>query len=120
MTGEVGAPGTYEAVAPSPASVGRAVAVALDAVAPSFPVVVADVPPCLLPSHRAKVSRWRGPSERDAQAVLLPFSEWLSTFSAGRTRDYGASCGACALREECDGLSREALLRFGDEELVVQ
>ncbi|MGB0592376.1 MAG: radical SAM protein [Myxococcota bacterium] len=117
VTGEVGFPGTYERVAPSPATVAVAVARALDAVSPDFPVRVADVPPCLLPNHDGNVSRWRDTAERDADAVVLPFTEWLSTFSAGKTRDYGLRCEGCDTRSECDGLSHEALLRFGDAEL---
>jgi pyruvate-formate lyase-activating enzyme len=117
VTGEVGKPGTYERVAPSPASVGAAVAKALDTVKPTFPVRVADVPLCLLPEHEAHVSRWRDTPELGARAIVLPFTEWLSTFSAGKTRDYGARCEGCDARSRCDGLSHEALVRFGDHEL---
>jgi len=120
VTGEVGVPGTYEAVAPGPREAGSAVADALSAVAPQFPVRVADVPPCALPDHRAHVSSWRGPIEAQAEAIVLPFSEWLSTFSAGATRNYGRPCEGCTSREVCDGLSHEALRHFGDRDLVTQ
>jgi hypothetical protein len=117
VTGEVGAPGTYERVAPSPADVAVAVSSALESIKPTFPVRVADVPLCLLPNHPKNVSRWRDTPEPGSRALVLPFSEWLSTFSAGKTRDYGAPCEECAARSECDGLSHEALLRFGHHEL---
>ena len=120
VTGEVGKPGTYEAVAPSPAEASVALAGALEAVKPQTPLRVADVPPCLLPGHRGHVSSWRGPSEDEAPCLVLPFSEWLSTFSGGSTRTYGEVCTSCTLRGGCDGLSYEALGRFGDESLIAQ
>lgn len=120
VTGEVGVPGTYEAVAPSPVQVAAGVAAALDHVRPEFPVRVADVPPCLLPGHTDYASRGRSRPEPGAEPIVLPFSEWLSTFSAGATRAYGRACSSCALRPDCDGLSRESLQHFGDDFLVSQ
>ena len=120
VTGEVGAPGTYERVAPPPSEVAAAVTSAVQEVSPTFPLRVAGVPRCLLPSQAEYISRWEDTPEYAASAVVLPFTEWLSTFSAGKTRDYGISCEDCSIRDECDGLSHEALLLFGEGELRPQ
>ena len=63
------------------------------------------------------MSVWRDRPELGAKTLVLPFTEWLSTFSAGKTRDFGVRCEGCGVRDHCDGLSHEALLRFGEHEL---
>lgn len=112
VAGEVGPPGLWAKLAPSPAEVGRAVVAAL----PASPraVWLADVPPCLVPGHEARVLRWRGTPEEGAEAMVLPYGDWLMTFTGGRTKRKGAVCGACALKERCDGLPAEMLERFGE------
>ena len=117
VTGEVGYPGTYERVAPRPLDVASAVARAIEAVQPTFQLRIADVPLCLLNEHAALASRWRDTPRYNAEALVLPFSEWLSTFSAGKTRDYAPSCATCSRFDRCDGVSREALMLFGESEL---
>ncbi len=113
VAGDVGPPGTYARVAPSPQAVGEALEAAFAAVTPSVPVWLADVTPCLVPSLADRVLSYAGPPEIEADPVVLPYGEWLMTFSRGKTRAHAPVCASCRLRGTCDGLAREALATFG-------
>jgi MoaA/NifB/PqqE/SkfB family radical SAM enzyme len=113
VSGDVGPPGTYARVAPSPHDVGEALEAAFAAVTPTVPVWLADVTPCLVPSLASRVLSYAGTPEIEADPVVLPYGEWLMTFSRGTTRAHAPICGGCSLRRTCDGLPREALATFG-------
>lgn len=113
--GEVGKPGTYERIVPSPTRVGRAIDGALGLVEPSFPLFVTDVAQCHV--QHAKVLNWKAPPQRDSECLVLPYSDWLMTFTAGQSRTHGTACASCEARPSCDGISREALAHFGEAEL---
>jgi hypothetical protein len=53
---------------------------------------------------------------RGAPSCLL--GPWASRALAGDTRDYGATCHACASRTACAGVDAEYLARFGDGEIA--
>jgi pyruvate-formate lyase-activating enzyme len=118
ITGEVGAPGTYDRVAPAPERVGAALIDAFAAVTPETPIHLSDVTPCLVAGLEEQVISWRRTSGTPARPVVLPYSEWLMVFSGGRTKGHHAVCDTCALRNECDGLPLESLARFGGVGLV--
>ncbi|MCB9727909.1 MAG: radical SAM protein [Deltaproteobacteria bacterium] len=118
VSGDVGPPGTYARVAPSPRAVGRALLRAFDACPPGVPVWLADVTPCLVPGLESRILSYRGAPDPDADPVVLPYGEWLMTFSRGQTRAQAAPCQRCSLRARCDGLPREALATFGDAALI--
>lgn len=120
VAGDVGRPGTYARVAPSPQAVGEALQAAFAAVAPVTPVWLADVTPCLVPTLADRVLSYAGPPEIEADPVVLPYGEWLMTFSRGTTRAHAPVCGTCSLRATCDGLPREALATFGAAALIAR
>jgi MoaA/NifB/PqqE/SkfB family radical SAM enzyme len=115
--GEVGQPGTYERVAPSPTRVGKSFEEAVALVHPEFPLFITDVAPCHLGPETQRILRWQGGEERNARCMVLPYSDWLMTFTAGCARVHGSVCGACKALPSCDGLSAEALEHFGEAEL---
>jgi len=115
--GEVGQPGTYERVAPSPLLVGQTFADAVERVVPLFPLFITDVAPCHLPSEANRILRWQGVIEENSSCLVLPYSDWLMTFTGGSAREHGEVCGSCDRRSTCDGLSIEALHLFGESEL---
>jgi pyruvate-formate lyase-activating enzyme len=112
ITGEVGAPGTYAQVAPSPERVGSAMVAAFSAVTPETPFQLSDVAPCLVPGLEDLVASWKAAPSSRPYPVILPYSEWLMVFSGGRTKGYGDACDRCSLYSSCDGLPREAIDRF--------
>jgi MoaA/NifB/PqqE/SkfB family radical SAM enzyme len=115
--GEVGQPGTYERVAPSPTLVGTRFEDAIVLVPPEFPLFITDVAPCHLGPETQRLLRWQGGEERNATCMVLPYSDWLMTFTAGSARVHGKACVSCQARPSCDGLSPEALEHFGETEL---
>lgn len=112
-TGEVGPPGTYAVVAPSPTEVSQAVRAAIAQAKPQTPLTIADLAPCLLPDLAGSTANWRGAAAVAASPVILPYSDWLAVFSAGTTRAWADVCSTCAVRDRCPGLPSEALDRFG-------
>ena len=116
-SGDVGAPGTYEAVAPRPDALADALRRAFADVRPRVDVRISDCPECLAGELTPRLSRWRGTEELGAPAIALPYAEWLMTFSAGATMAHGAGCATCSARSRCDGLPRETLAAFGDDVL---
>jgi len=118
VTGEVGAPGTYDVVAPSPEEVGVAMMDAFSTLTPQTPIQLSDVAPCLVAGLEEQVISWRGDRAAAQRPVVLPYSEWLMVFSGGRTKGHHAVCDSCSLRERCDGLPLESLARFRGVGLV--
>ncbi len=117
-TGEVGAPGTYDRVAPSPEGVGSALIEAFAAVTPETLIQLSDVTPCLVAGLEERVIPWRRTSGTTPRPVVLPYSEWLMVFSGGRTKGHHSVCETCELRSQCDGLPLESLARFRGVGLV--
>lgn len=117
-TGEVGAPGTYAQVAPSPEEVGVAMLDAFSAVTPQTPIQISDLTPCLVSGLEEHVLSWRRGASDLPRPVVLPYSEWLMVFSGGRTKGHHAVCEGCALKASCDGLPLESLSRFRGVGLV--
>lgn len=117
-TGEVGAPGTYAQVAPSPERVGAALVDVFATITPETPIQLSDVTPCLVAGLEELVIPWRHASGPGRRPVVLPYSEWLMVFSGGRTKGHHAVCDTCGLRESCDGLPLESLGRFRGVGLV--
>jgi MoaA/NifB/PqqE/SkfB family radical SAM enzyme len=113
VSGDVGRPGTYARVAPPPAVLGPAIERAFAEVAPRVPIALADVTPCMVPTQAHRIVSYVGAPEREADPVVLPYGEWLMTFSRGTTRTHAPVCAGCSLRAGCDGLPREALAHFG-------
>ncbi len=113
VAGAVGAPGTWRAVSPDPRDVGAALAAALVDRPLVTPLTLSDLAPCQVPGLEAHVPSWRGAPVRDADAVVLPYGEWLMVFTAGGTRAHAPSCETCTFRAGCDGVPLEILDRWG-------
>ena len=116
-SGEVGQPGTYQRVAPSPSVVGSAFSDAIERAKPQFPLFIVDVAPCHIPDHADRIVRWRGSIEESSSCLVMPYSDWLMTFTGGDSRAQGHVCRDCQVQEACDGLSNESLHLFGESEL---
>ena len=119
-SGEVGQPGTYARVAPAPRAVGATIQDALQHVKPDFPLYVTDVAACHMPAEKHRILRWKTPLELRSECLVLPYSDWLMTFTRGRARTKGQACFECREGPACDGIAHEALELFGEQELIPQ
>ncbi len=106
LPGDTGVPGAWQRLAPSLEAAGAVLERVLADAAPPFPLLVSDVPACVVPSLRRFLPSAH-PPRRGVEAMLVPYGEWLAVFTGGATRGFAPQCATCAVREECEGVPRE-------------
>lgn len=80
------------------------------------PFYFSGLPLCTIPAHE---SLRFSSGNASPHFPIVPFAEWIATFTGGASRTYSSRCSGCVKREQCGGIDRLADGTIGDEMALV-